>query len=184
MPRLKANTSHGHLPSTTDERYIGHIIKCDKRAPWQPRMFHFIILSLHDIDNVGSPRPGLVRKTPIVWYPRPGLRGSCFPPGAHFAPVLFKSLHNLSFSYLFSLFWRNLPIFFDSVVSSSFIPFSLCWLLLTFLLVLSTWMQSDCLAWSDNLVSKLASFETFCTSVVAPIHNLSVLSNGSCNKLS
>jgi len=53
-----------------------------------PDECHLSNLSLHETDNVRSPRPGLVLTAPIVWYARPGSRGSCFfSTSRHLAPV-------------------------------------------------------------------------------------------------
>ncbi|KAK4302950.1 hypothetical protein Pmani_024978 [Petrolisthes manimaculis] len=38
-----------------------------RRPPCTPSTVHLKILSLQDMERVGSPRPGLVRTTPVTW---------------------------------------------------------------------------------------------------------------------
>ena len=71
--------------------YIGLSKNIMGKQPWQPNTFQRVILSLQLILSVGSPLPGLVRSTPVTWYPVPGRCPSCMPPGTHFAPVLYRS---------------------------------------------------------------------------------------------
>jgi len=53
-----------------------------------PDECHLSNLSLHETDNVRSPRPGLVLTAPTAWYAAPGSRGSCLVSMLrHLAPV-------------------------------------------------------------------------------------------------
>jgi len=70
-----------------------------------PDEYHLSNLSLHETDSVRSPRPGLVRTAPTVWYAAPGSRGSCLVSTLrHLAPVLCISLSSSSLSLILRFF--------------------------------------------------------------------------------
>ena len=115
-----------------------------------------------------------MRKIPTVWYPMPGWRRSCSPPGTHFAPVLCTSLYCLSLFCIWLTLATTCPVSSLFILTGSVcVPFAFCSLQLMVKFFRSSHFDCESDRYNENsaevslvwllLCMPVASWEKICT---------------------